>query len=120
MDKRAPGRRLIKRLSLRTRYWLVGGFSAVLIGSGLAVLSEAALLRHDGVPTAQWFLLGLYGYLLTIGGLGILQISTRIRVKMDVRRQVRREVKKLRRGNGPSSRRDLPKKESPFGGTERG
>lgn len=115
MDKRAPGRRLIKRLSLRTKYWLVGGFSAVLIGSGLAVLSEASMLKHTGASTTQWFLMGLYGYLLAIGGLGILQISTRMRVKLDVRKEIRREIKRSRKGNSQPSRREFPKKENPFG-----
>jgi hypothetical protein len=115
MDKRAPGRRLIKRLSLRTKYWLVGGFSAVLIGSGLAVLNEASMLKHTGASTTQWFLMGLYGYLLAIGGLGILQISTRMRVKLDVRKEIRREIKRSRKGNSQPSRREFPKKENPFG-----
>ncbi len=115
LDKRAPGRRLIKRLNPRTKYWLVGGASALLIGSGLSVLSEAAYLKHDNAPLAQWFLMGLYGYILTIGGLGIMQISTRIRVRSDVRREIRRQLKKYRKSSYPAPRRDHPKKESPFG-----
>lgn len=115
MDKRAPGRRLIKRLSPRTKYWLVGGFSAVLIGSGLAVLNEASMLKHTGASTTQWFLMGLYGYLLTIGGLGILQISTRMRVRMDLKKEIRRELKRSRKSHAHQPRREFPKKENPFG-----
>lgn len=120
MDKRAPGRRLIKRLSLRTKYWLVGGFSAVLIGSGLAVLNEASMLKHTGASTTQWFLMGLYGYLLTIGGLGILQQATRLRIKMDLRKEVRREIKRTRKSHVQPPRREAPKKENPFGESHRG
>lgn len=115
MDKRAPGRRLIKRLSLRTKYWIVGGFSAVLIGSGLAVLNEASMLKHTGATTTQWFLMGLYGYLLTIGGLGILQLSTRMRVRMDLKKEIRRELKRGRKNHPRHPRREFPKKENPFG-----
>lgn len=112
LDKRAPGRRFLKRLSLRTKYWLVGGLSAVLVGSGLSVLNEASHLKHDGQPLMQWFIMGVYGFILTIGGLGLMQISTRFRVLMDIRRELRRERKKARRG----PRRQFPRKENPVGG----
>lgn len=112
MDKRAPGRRLVKRLSPRTKYWLVGGFSALLIGSGLSVLSEASMLKHDGAPLRQWFILGVYGFILTIGGMGLMQISTRIRVKMDVRKEMRRTLRKIRKNNQENRRRGTDRRES--------
>ncbi|MCY7352088.1 MAG: hypothetical protein LH606_15730 [Cytophagaceae bacterium] len=90
---------------MRTKYWLVGGFSAVLIGSGLSVLSEASMLKHDGAPLSQWFIMGVYGFILTIGGLGIMQISTRIRVILDVRKEMRRTLKKIRKNNQEIRRR---------------
>jgi hypothetical protein len=110
-DKRAPGRRLIRRLSLRTQYWLLGGFSAVLIGAGLSVLSEAGHLKHTGEPFEAWFMMGLYGFILTIGGLGLMQISTCIRVRMDVRKEIRRNLKKYRK----QAARWAAKRENPAG-----
>lgn len=108
-DRKAPGNRLIRRMSLRTQYWLLGGISALLVGSGLAVLSEAGHLKHTGQPFASWFIMGLYGFILTIGGLGLMQRATRIRVRMDVRKEIRRSLKKYRK----QAARWAPKRENP-------
>lgn len=110
-DKKAPGNRLIRRMSLRTQYWLLGGISALLIGSGLSVLSEAGNLKHTGKPFVSWFIMGLYGFILTIGGLGILQLSTRVRVRMEVRKEIQRSLKKYRK----QAARWALKRENPAG-----
>jgi hypothetical protein len=115
-DKKAPGNRLIRRMSLRTQYWLLGGLSALLVGSGLSVLSEAGNLKHTGQSFASWFITGLYGFVLTIGGLGLMQLSTRIRVRMDVRKEIRKSLKKYRK----QAARWTPKRENPAGGDQRG
>ncbi len=89
-----PGKRLLKNMTMAQKYWILGGVSALLIGTGLAVLCEASLLRFSGEPFVRWFFAGVFAFILIIGGLGLLQISTRYRTLMEVRRMMQREIKK--------------------------
>lgn len=111
-SEKPPGKKLIKRMSLRTKYWLLGATSAVLIGSGLAVLCEAAFMKFSGEPTIRWFLTGTYAYILIIGGLGLMQHATRFRTMLDVRREIRRSLKKAALQRQLSSKTSS-KKETP-------
>jgi hypothetical protein len=92
--EKPPGKKLVKRMSLRTKYWLLGTASALMIGSGLSILCEAAFMKFSGEPTIRWFLTGSYAFILIIGGLGLMQTATRFRTMIDVRREVRRAIKK--------------------------
>lgn len=108
-DKKPPGQRIVKRMSLRTKYWLMGGAAAFCIGSGLSIFGEAVMMREHQDPFIRWFLTGSYAFILIIGGLGLLEISTRYRVMIDVRKEMRRMVRKeLRQRRMPP-----PKKENP-------
>ncbi|WP_460978652.1 hypothetical protein [Spirosoma knui] len=93
-----PGRRLVKRMSTRTKWLLLAPISLMLVGAGLCVLSEAGHAKHTGGPFRQWFLIGLYGLILVNGGLSLFGQAVRYRVQLDYRRFVRREFKK-REGN---------------------
>lgn len=102
MDKlaQAPGRRLIKRMSTRTKWLILAPLSLALIGAGLCVFSEAAQARHTGAPFMQWFLWGTYSLILINGGLSLFGQAVRHRTQLDYRRFVRRELKKRDRMQG--------------------
>jgi hypothetical protein len=92
-----PGKRIIKRMSTRTKWLLLSMGSLLAVGAGLCVFSEAAHLKHTNAPTGQWVLLGTYSLILVNGGLCLLGQAIRFRVMMDTRRIVSREIKKKAR-----------------------
>ncbi|WP_128543873.1 hypothetical protein [Larkinella soli] len=89
-----PGRRLIKRMSTRTKWLLLAPFSLILIGYGLCVFSEAANLKHTGEPFNRWFLLGTYSLVVINTGLSLFGQAIIFRVRTDVRRTIRRQLRK--------------------------
>jgi len=104
-----PGRRLINRMSTRTKWLLLAPFSLVLIGAGLCVIVDAGQVRQSGAPFQQWFLLGTYGLILVNGGLSLFGQAVRFQVQLDYRRFVRRELLKRDRKQ-PRRKRKTPSK----------
>lgn len=100
-----PGRRLVKRMSTRTKWLLLAPLSLLLVGAGLSVLSEAGWAKHTGAPFRQWFLWGTYGLILINGGLSLFGQAVRFRVQLDYRRFVRRELKKRDRDRSRQKRK---------------
>ncbi len=100
-----PGRRLIKRMSTRTKWLLLAPFSLILIGYGLCVFSEAANLKHTGEPFSRWFLLGTYSLVVINAGLSLFGQAIIFRMQIENRRTIRRYLKKMLR--------DRRKKENP-------
>lgn len=92
-----PGRRLVKRMSIRTKWLILAPLSLLLIGAGLSVLSEAGWAKHTGAPARQWISWGTYGLILVNGGLSLFGQAVRFRVQLDYRRFVRRELRKRER-----------------------
>lgn len=89
-----PGRRLVNRMSTRTKWLLLAPLSLMLVGAGLCVLSEAAWAKHSDAPFRQWFLWGTYGLILVNGGLSLFGQAVRYRAQLDYRRFMRRELRK--------------------------
>nr|WP_293843186.1 hypothetical protein [uncultured Arsenicibacter sp.] len=89
-----PGRRLLKRMSTRTKWMILSPVSLLLIGAGLCIFSEASQLKHTGAPFRQWFLIGTYSLIMINGGLALFGQAVRLRVALDYRRFVRRQLKK--------------------------
>jgi uncharacterized protein YacL len=88
------GKKLLKNLTLSQKYWILGATSALMIGTGLAVLCESALLKYANEPFVRWFMAGTFSFVLIITGLGLLQMSTRFRVLMDVPKIIKKELKR--------------------------
>lgn len=89
-----PGRRLVNRMSTRTKWLILAPLSLLLVGAGLCVLTEATWAKHTGAPFRQWFLWGTYSLILINGGLSLFGQAVRFRAQLDYRRFVRRELKK--------------------------
>ncbi len=93
--RKPPGRRLIKRLSLRTKWILLTIVSVLLICYGLVMMAAAVNLHNDGSPTVQWMLLGLYALaIISAGILGFGQ-GIRFRILLDIRREINRATRRL-------------------------
>ncbi|MBO9612768.1 MAG: hypothetical protein J7619_08750 [Dyadobacter sp.] len=97
IDPKPPGKRLIKRMSTRTKWMILAPLGLLLFSFGLTVLSEAAHERRIGEPTQVWVVLGLYSLALINGGLIMFGEALRFRILLDVRRETRRSMRQLLR-----------------------
>ena len=105
-----PGRRLVNRMSTRTKWLILAPLSLILIGAGLCVLTEAAWAKHTGAPFRQWFWWGIYSLVLINGGLSLFGQAVLFRAQLDYRRFVRRELRKRNRERPHRKRRTPPGK----------
>lgn len=92
-----PGRKLIKRLSLKTKWILLTIAGLILTLYGLSVLVNANALRLNGIETAKWVLLGLYSYVILTAGLLILGQAFRFRLLFDFRGETRKEIRRIKK-----------------------
>jgi len=95
IDPKPPGKRLIKRMSTRTKWMILAPCGLLIFSFGLTVLSEAAHQRRTGVPTQVWVVLGLYSLALINGGLIMFGEALRFRILLDVRRETRRSMRQM-------------------------
>ncbi|MFT4032864.1 MAG: hypothetical protein QM669_10635 [Siphonobacter sp.] len=112
-NKKAPGRQVIKRLSLRTKWILLSVVSLLLIGYGLSVFGGAVWMKGSHEPFIRWFLTGFYSLILIGLGLILFSNAIRLRVRMDTRKELRRFLRKNRRflsAKNNSSKQLLAKK----------
>ena len=93
-NKKAPGWQWLKRLSLRSRWQLSFWFSLLLLGAGLLVYGQAVAFRAQHSPPLRWGLTGLYATVLLGAGLLLLLRATRLRARLDIRRELKRFRKK--------------------------
>ena len=91
--QKPPGKKMLKRMSLYTK-WLfsaVGGLA--LIGFGLSVFSEAANLKHTNAPFLRWFLLGSYSLIMINGGLCVFGQAIIFKMKMENKKLIKKTIK---------------------------
>jgi hypothetical protein len=94
IPKKAPGQRLVKRMPLRTKWLLCATAGLLLFGFGISVVSNAATLKADLTVTfTRWFMLGLYGLILTNLGLVCFGQAIRFRVLMDINKKFNQHEK---------------------------
>ena len=109
--QKAPGQRLVKRMSARTKWLIMAPSGLLLIGFGLCVFSGAGYDMQVGAPFMRWFLKGTYSLILINGGLCIFGSAIRFRVMIDTRQIIRQEMKRRQKEFGrtkktPPTRRD--------------
>jgi len=113
IDPKPPGKKLIKRMSTRTKWMILAPIGLILFSFGLTVLSEAAHQRRTGEPTQVWVLLGLYSLVLINSGLIFFGEALRFRILLDVRRETRRSMRQLlRKVNSKNTRKLKPVKKT--------
>jgi uncharacterized coiled-coil protein SlyX len=93
--KKAPGERLVKRMPLRTKWILCAAAGILLFGFGLSVVTTAAFKKGMNEAFYIWFLLGLYGLILTSLGLVCLGQAVRFRLLMDINKKMNKQEKEL-------------------------
>ncbi|MEO6283481.1 MAG: hypothetical protein ABIN80_02130 [Dyadobacter sp.] len=116
IDPKPPGKRLIKRMSTRTKWMILAPCGLLLFSFGLTVLSQAAHERRTGEPTQVWVVLGLYSLALINGGLIMFGEALRFRILLHIRRETRRSMRQLTRKvntKSPSKSKSGKKAKSP-------
>ncbi len=91
--QKPPGKKMLKRMSLYTKWLLSAVIGLLLIGFGLSIFSEAANLKHTNASFLRWFLLGSYGLIMINGGLCVFGQAIIFKVKIESKKQIRKALK---------------------------
>ena len=96
IPKKAPGQKLVNRMPLRIKWLLCAGAGLLLFGFGISIVSSAAILKGDPlVAFSRWFVMGLYGLIITSLGLVSFGQAIRFRVLMDVNKRINKQEKEM-------------------------
>jgi len=91
--QKPPGKRLIKRLSLRMKWFLSATIGLSLVGYGLSVFSEAGHLKHTNAPFLRWFLLGSYSLIMINSGIAVFGKAVIYRMRIENRKIIKQILK---------------------------
>jgi hypothetical protein len=91
--QKPPGKKLLKNMSLYTKWLLSAVGGLMLIGFGLSVFSEAAHLKHVNAPFLRWFLLGTYSLIMINGGLCVFGQAIVFKMKMENKKLIKKALK---------------------------
>lgn len=91
--RKPPGRRLIKNMPLRVKWFLSATIGMMLVGYGLSVLSEAGNLKHSKEPFMRWFLLGTYSLIMVNSGLALFGQAIIFKMKIENRKLIKNILK---------------------------
>ncbi|MBC7409341.1 MAG: hypothetical protein H7339_13210 [Arcicella sp.] len=96
IPKKAPGQRMVNRMPLRTKWLLCASAGVLLFGFGISVVSTAATIKADLTSSfSRWFVMGLYGLILTNLGLVFFGQAIRFRVLLDVNKRFSKQEKEI-------------------------
>ncbi len=109
--QKPPGKKMLKNMSLYTK-WLICAIGGLLIiGFGLCLFSEAGHLKHTNEPFLRWFLLGTYSLIMINGGLAIFGQAIIFKVKMANKKIIKKALKE--RAKKATRKLTITKIESP-------
>ncbi|MDZ7935813.1 MAG: hypothetical protein U5M51_12800 [Emticicia sp.] len=91
--QKPPGKKMLKRMSLYTKWLLSAVGGLILIGFGLSIFSEAADLKHTNAPFLRWFLLGSYSLIMINGGLCVFGQAIIYKVRMENKKLIKKVLK---------------------------
>lgn len=111
-----PGKKLLKKMPVRTKWLILVPVSLLLISGGVVVLNAAGNSRSSGEATQVWALLMVYALVLLNGGLLLFGQAIRFRILMDVRKETRRAIRQAEKRialKDSSSKRTAKKGKNP-------
>jgi hypothetical protein len=91
--QKPPGKKMLKRMSLYTKWLLSAIGGLILIGFGLSIFSEAANLKHTNAPFLRWFLMGSYSLIMINGGLCVFGQAIVFKVRMENKKLIKKALK---------------------------
>jgi ABC-type siderophore export system fused ATPase/permease subunit len=92
-NKKPPGKKMLKRMSLYTKWLLSAIGSLLLVGFGLSIFSEAVNLKHTNAPFLRWFLIGAYSLIIINGGLCIFGQAIIFKVRIENKKLIKKALK---------------------------
>jgi len=96
IPKKAPGQRMVNRIPLRTKWLLCAAVGLLLFGFGISVVSTATTIKAEPTSSfSRWFVMGLYGLIITNLGLVFFGQAIRFRVLMDVNKRFNKQEKEI-------------------------
>ena len=115
--KKAPGEKLLDKLSLKTKWLLHGGGGLALTGFGLCLFSEAGHIKHTGVDTASWVFMGTLSLVVFNAGLAIFGQAIVYKSQLDYKKkmkEMRKNQPKKRGKQGSFNRKTWKDFEGPL------
>jgi hypothetical protein len=98
ISKKPPGKKLIKRMPLRTKWLLTLAAGFVLLVYGLFVLSSAVALRiTETANTLRWGLMLFYSMVIVCGAVYFFGQSIHFQTIMEVSKRTRKQERELER-----------------------
>lgn len=91
--RKPPGKRLLKNMPLRVKWFLSAFVGMMLVGYGLCVFSEAGHLKHTNAPFLRWFLLGTYSLIMVNSGLALFGQAVIFRMRIENRKLIKNLLK---------------------------
>ncbi|AFK04060.1 hypothetical protein Emtol_2927 [Emticicia oligotrophica DSM 17448] len=92
-NKKPPGKKMLKRMSLYTKWLLSSVGGLLLIGFGLSLFSEAGHLKHTNEPFLRWFLLGTYSLIMICSGLSVFGQGIIFKVRIENKKLIKKALK---------------------------
>ncbi|WP_337044520.1 hypothetical protein [Emticicia sp. 17c] len=97
--QKPPGKRLLKNMPLRVKWFLSATIGMILVGFGLSVFSEAGHLKHTNGPFLRWFLLGTYSLIMVNSGLALFGQAIIFRMRIENRKMIKNLLKEKMKKN---------------------
>jgi hypothetical protein len=92
-EQKPPGKKMLKGMSLHTKWLLCAIGGLILMGFGLSIFSEAAHLKHTNAPLLRWSLLGGYSLIVINSALSIFGQAIIFKVRIENKKLIRKALK---------------------------
>lgn len=95
IKKEAPGNRMIKKMELSTKAYILGFGGALFFALGLFAFINGIVSKNNNTYTFGYILVLVYGLLLIVGGLFCVAQATRFKILIDMNQRMKRMQKKI-------------------------
>ena len=96
IPRKPPGRRLVNRLTLRSKRVITLCSGLALLALGLYVMANAVTMRIEpNAIAARWVLMTLYSIIIILVAVYIFGQSTRFQVLIDINNKMRKQEREL-------------------------
>lgn len=95
IKKEAPGSRMIKKMELSTKAYILGFGGAIFFSMGLFAFINGIISKQNNSETFIYALKLVYGLLFIVGGLFCVAQATRFKILIDVNQRMKKMQKRL-------------------------
>ncbi len=95
-NKKAPGEKLIKKLSLEQKHFIAASSGLIIFSFGLCLFSEAGNLKHNLAETQTWVAFGTLSLIFVGAGLSIFGRAITYRTEIKVKEKLKERQKRFK------------------------